>query len=42
MAAAQPPFGEDGAVLGEDGDVGRPVVERGNDGVGDAGDEIND
>ena len=42
MAAAQAPLGEHGAVLGEDGDVGRAIVERGDDGVGHARDEIDD
>ena len=42
MAAAQASLGEHGAVLGEDGHVGRPVVERGDDGIGNAGDEIDD
>ena len=42
MAAAQAPLGEHGAVGGEDGDIGRPVVEGGDDGVGHARDEIDD
>ena len=37
MTAAQAPLGEHGAVLGEDGDVGRPVVQRGDDRVWNAG-----
>ncbi len=42
MAAAQAPLGEHGAVGGEHGDVWRPVVERGEDRVGQARDEIGD
>ena len=34
MAPAQAPLGEHGAVLGQHGDIGRPVVERGDGGSG--------
>ncbi len=40
MAAAQAPLGEHGAVGGENGEVGRPVVERHQHGIGQLGDEI--
>src|SRR4029079_7565734 len=42
MAAAQAALGKHGAVLGKDGYVGRPIVERGDDRIGNAGDEIDD
>ena len=41
MAAPQAPLGEHGAVRGEDGDVGRPVVEGGEHGVRDPRDEVD-